>query len=91
LANFPGVALAAEFYRAGGIRAVEIGILMFGAHADVDLVRLAIPRRTYTQGHMDYATEIIQEVWKRRDRIRSMKFTYKAPFLSHFTARHSPL
>src|SRR5208337_4226348 len=68
-AEFPGVALANELYLEGGIRSVEIGTLMFGAAARMDLVRLAIPRRVYTQSHIDYVIEVILEVWKRRDQI----------------------
>lgn len=86
-AQFPGVALAAELYLEGGIRSVEIGTLMFGAAAKMDLVRLAIPRRVYTQSHIDYVVEAILEVWKRRAQIRGLKLTYEAPFLRHFTAR----
>jgi len=86
-AQFPGAALAAELYLEGGIRSVEIGTLMFGAAARMDLVRLAIPRRVYTQSHMDYVIEVILEVWKRREQIRGLKLTYEAPFLRHFTAR----
>lgn len=86
-AEFPGVALAAELYLEGGIRSVEIGTLMFGAAAKMDLVRLAIPRRVYTQSHVDYVVEVILEVWKRREQIRGLKLTYEAPFLRHFTAR----
>ena len=63
--NFPGVALAAELYLEGGIRSVEIGTLMFGDAAQMDLVRLAIPRRVYTQSHIDYVVEVILEVWKQ--------------------------
>ncbi len=85
--QFPGVALAAELYIQGGIRSVEIGTLMFGAAAKMDLVRLAIPRRVYTQSHIDYVIEVILEVWKRRAQIRGMKITYEPPFLRHFTAR----
>ncbi|MFB3154699.1 MAG: tryptophanase [Candidatus Acidiferrales bacterium] len=90
-AQFPGVALAAELYLEGGIRSVEIGTLMFGANAAMDLVRLAIPRRVYTQSHIDYVVEIILEVWKRREQIRGLKLTYEAPFLRHFTARLAPI
>jgi tyrosine phenol-lyase len=89
-AQFPGVALAAELYLEGGIRSVEIGTLMFGAAAKMDLVRLAIPRRVYTQSHIDYAVEIILEVWKNRDRIQGLKLSHEAPFLRHFTARLEP-
>jgi len=89
--QFPGAALAAELYLEGGIRSVEIGTLMFGAAATMDLVRLAIPRRVYTQSHIDYVVEIILEVWKNRESIRGMKLAYEAPFLRHFTARLQPL
>ena len=85
--HFPAVALANELYLEGGIRSVEIGTLMFGTAAKMDLVRLAIPRRVYTQSHIDYAVEIILEVWKKRDQIHGMKITYEAPFLRHFTAK----
>ena len=89
--QFPGVALAAELYVEGGIRSVEIGTLMFGAAARMDLVRLAIPRRVYTQSHIDYVVEIILEVWRRRERIGGLKLSYEAPFLRHFTARLEPV
>jgi tryptophanase len=87
LAEFPGVALACELYLEGGIRSVEIGTLMFGSAAKMDLVRLAIPRRTYTQSHVDYVIEVILEVWERRDWIRGYQLTYEPPFLRHFTAQ----
>ena len=89
--QFPGVALANELYLEGGIRSVEIGALMFGAAAKLDLVRLAIPRRVYTQSHIDYVIEVILEVWNRREQIRGMRLTYEAPFLRHFTARLEPM
>jgi len=93
--EFPGVALAAELYVEGGIRSVEIGTLMFGkcdengvAHpGPMDLLRLAIPRRVYTQSHVDYVVEVILEVWRRREKIRGLSLTHQAPFLRHFTAR----
>jgi len=88
--QFPGVALAAELYLEGGIRSVEIGTLMFGAAAKMDLVRLAIPRRVYTQSHIDYVVEVILEVWRRREGIRGLRLTYEAPFLRHFTAWLEP-
>ena len=91
LQQFPGVALAAELYLEGGIRSVEIGGLMFGAAANMDLVRLAIPRRVYTQSHVDYVVEIILEVWRKRNSIRGLKLTYEAPFLRHFTAKLEPV
>ncbi len=89
--QFPAVALAAELYLEGGIRSVEIGSLMFGAAAKMDLVRLAIPRRVYTQSHIDYVVEVILEVWKKRKPIHGLKLTYEAPFLRHFTARLEPI
>jgi tryptophanase len=85
--QFPGVALAAELYLEGGIRSVEIGSLMFGPAAQMDLVRLAIPRRTYTQSHIDYVIEVITEVWHKRFHIRGLRLTYEPPFLRHFTAK----
>jgi tyrosine phenol-lyase len=89
--QFPGVALAAELYLEGGIRSVEIGTLMFGPAAKMDLVRLAIPRRVYTQSHIDYVVEVILEVWKKREQIQGLQLSYEAPFLRHFTARFEPL
>lgn len=89
--QFPAVALGAELYLEGGIRSVEIGRLMFGDAAQMDLVRLAIPRRVYTQSHIDYVVEIILEVWRKRDAIRGLKLTYEAPFLRHFTAKLEPI
>jgi tryptophanase len=64
---------------------------MFGAAAKMDLVRLAIPRRVYTQSHIDYVVEVILEVWNSRDEIRGLKLEYEAPFLRHFTAQLQPL
>jgi Tryptophanase len=89
--QFPGVALAAELYLEGGIRSVEIGSLMFGAAAQMELVRLAIPRRVYTQSHIDYVVEVILRVWEQRERIKGMSLTYEAPFLRHFTAHLEPV
>lgn len=91
LDQFPGAALAAELYLEGGIRSVEIGTLMFGKAAKMDLVRLAIPRRVYTQSHVDYLIEVILDVWKKRDQIRGLRLTYEAPFLRHFTAHLEPV
>ena len=85
------MALAAELYLECGIRSVEIGTLMFGAAATMDLVRLAIPRRVYTQSHIDYVIEVILAVWKRREQIQGMHLTYEAPFLRHFTAHMEPV
>jgi tyrosine phenol-lyase len=89
--QFPGVALAAELYLEGGIRSVEIGTLMFAAAAQMDLVRLAIPRRVYTQSHIDYLVEVILEVYAKREQIKGMRLTYEAPFLRHFTAHLEPV
>jgi tryptophanase len=89
--QFPGVALACELYLEGGIRSVEIGSLMFGKSASMDLVRLAIPRRVYTQSHIDYVIEVILEVWRRRENIRGLRMSYEAPFLRHFTAHLEPV
>jgi tyrosine phenol-lyase len=97
--QFPGVSLAAELYIEGGVRSVEIGTLMFGKrdergveHAgSMDLLRLAIPRRVYTQSHIDYVVEVILKVWHKRDEIRGLELTYQAPFLRHFTARFQRL
>jgi tryptophanase len=89
--QFPGVALAAELYLEGGIRSVEIGSLMFAAAAQMELVRLAIPRRVYTQSHIDYVVEIILQVFARRAQIKGMRLTYEAPFLRHFTAHLEPM
>jgi tryptophanase len=89
--QFPGVALGCELYLEGGVRSVEIGTLMFPGTAQMDLVRLAMPRRVYTQSHVDYLVEVILEVWRNRDRIRGMRLTYEAPFLRHFTAHLEPI
>lgn len=89
--QFPGVALAVELYLEGGIRSVEIGGLMFGDSAKMDLVRLAIPRRMYTQSHIDYVVEVILEVWSKREKIRGLNLKYEAPFLRHFTAQLAPV
>jgi tyrosine phenol-lyase len=90
VSQFPGVALAVELYLEGGIRSVEIGTLMFGEHATMDLVRLAIPRRVYTQSHIEYVVEVILDVWRRRDKIPGYELVHHAPFLRHFTARLKP-
>jgi tryptophanase len=89
--QFPGVALGAELYLEGGVRSVEIGTLMFAGSAQMDLVRLAMPRRVYTQSHVDYLVEVIIEVWKHRTGIKGMRLTYEAPFLRHFTAHLAPV
>jgi len=92
--HYPGQALAVELYIEAGIRGCEIGTVMFGMdpHSGEehpgrsDLVRLAIPRRVYTQSHMDYVLEAIQYVWDRRDTIRGMRIVEAPQFLRHFTA-----
>jgi tyrosine phenol-lyase len=90
-AQFPGQALAVELYRHAGIRSVEIGSVMFGAAARHELLRLAIPRRVYTQSHIDYVVEAILEVNARKDQIRGMEIVEEPPFLRHFSARFRPL
>jgi len=64
---------------------------MFGEHATMDLVRLAIPRCVYTQSHIEYVVEVILDVWRRRDKIRGFELVHQAPFLRHFTARLRPV
>lgn len=98
--EFPGQALAVELYREGGIRSVEIGSVMF-AHRDpqtgemvypkLEMVRLAIPRRVYTQSHMDYVAETVAKIAERRESVRGYRFTYAPELLRHFTARFEPL
>ena len=83
--------MAAELYLEGGVRSVEIGRLMFAKAAQMDLVRLAIPRRVYTQSHIDYVVEVILEVFSKRYQIKGMCLTYEAPFLRHFTAHLEPM
>jgi tyrosine phenol-lyase len=85
--QFPGQALAVELYRHAGIRSVEIGSLMFGAAAQHELLRLAIPRRVYTQSHIDYVVEAILEVNERKEQIRGLEIIEEPPFLRHFSAR----
>ena len=88
--QFPGQALAVELYRHAGIRSVEIGSVMFGDQARHELLRLAIPRRVYTQSHIDYVVEAILEVNSRKDEIRGLEIVEEPPFLRHFTARFQP-
>jgi len=94
--QFPAQALTIALYLEGGIRAVEIGSVMFakqdpatGAtrYAALELVRLAIPRRVYTQSHLDYVAEVIGEVYRQREAIRGVKIVWEAPLLRHFTAK----
>lgn len=99
-ADFPGQALAVELYREGGIRSVEIGSVMFAApdpdtgemvYPELELVRLAIPRRVYTQSHLDYVVSILQKIHARRESVRGFRFTYAPELLRHFTARFEPV
>ncbi len=85
--QFPGQALSVELYRHAGVRSVEIGSVMFGEHARNELLRLAIPRRVYTQSHVDYLVEAILEVSARKHEIRGFEIDWEPPFLRHFTAR----
>jgi tyrosine phenol-lyase len=88
--QFPGQALAVELYRHAGIRSVEIGSVMFGDAARHELLRLAIPRRVYTQSHIDYVVEAILEVNERKREIRGLEIVEEPPFLRHFSARFRP-
>jgi tyrosine phenol-lyase len=94
--QFPGQALCVLMFMEGGIRAVEIGSVMFGNRdpetgetlpAAMELVRLAIPRRVYTQSHMDYMVEVFEEIVRRKERLRGMRIVHEPRFLRHFTAR----
>jgi tryptophanase len=96
--QYPGQALVCALYTEGGIRTVEIGSLMFGKYdasgklipAPLELVRLAIPRRVYTQSHIDYVAEVIIEVYQKRNEIKGLRITEEAPLLRHFTAKLQP-
>jgi tyrosine phenol-lyase len=89
--QFPAQALAVELYRHAGIRSVEIGSVMFGESAPHELLRLAIPRRVYTQSHIDYVVEAILEVNGHAAEIRGLEIVEEPPFLRHFTARFRQL
>jgi tryptophanase len=97
--EYPAQALAVELYRAGGVRGVEIGTVMFGRPredepdepAAMELVRLAIPRRMYTQSHIDYVGEVVIDVASRAEEMRGYRIVEQAPWLRHFTARLEPL
>ena len=96
--EYPGQALAVALYREGGIRGCEIGTVMFGRHPDgsetpaaMDLVRLAIPRRTYTQSHIDYVIEVCEHVASRASELRGLRIVEEPAALRHFTARFAPL
>lgn len=89
--QFPGQALAVELYRHAGVRSAEIGSVMFADQARHQLLRLAIPRRVYTQSHIDYLVEAILEVNEGREKIRGFEIVSQPRFLRHFTARFRPL
>ena len=96
--QYPGQALAVALYDIGGIRSCEIGTVMFGRHPDgtetpaaMDLVRLAIPRRTYTQSHIDYVIEVFERVLTQVDDLVGYRIAWEPPALRHFTARFEPL
>lgn len=97
--QFPGQALACQLYLKGGIRSCEIGSVMFGktneagelVPAHMELVRLAIPRRVYTQSHIDYVIETFGMLMEDKARVGGVKITYEPPFLRHFTAHFQPL
>lgn len=94
--EYPGQSLSVELYLAGGIRTVEIGSVMFGkidpktgkeTPAEMELVRLALPRRTHTQSHIDYVLEVAKDIYKNRANIKGMRITEQSKFLRHFTAK----
>jgi tryptophanase len=98
--ELPGQALAVELYCAAGVRAVELGTVAFGrrdpetgewSYPDLDLVRLAVPRRVYTQSHLDYVIEALAEIAARPETVPGMRFAYEPPELRHFTARFEPI
>ncbi|GMQ98857.1 MAG: tryptophanase [Acidimicrobiia bacterium] len=98
--EYPAQSLAIELYRAGGVRGVEIGTVMFGkpdpdggpdTPAPMELVRLAIPRRTYTQSHIDYTAEVVIDVASRAASLSGLMITQQPPWLRHFTAQFAPL
>ena len=97
--KYPGQSIVCELFIEGGIRSVEIGSVMFGKYdkdgklvpPPMELVRLAIPRRVYTQSHIDYVAEVVIEVHKRRAKLKGYKIVYEAPVLRHFTARFEPM
>lgn len=97
--QYPGIGLVNSLYIEGGVRAVELGSVMFGRIDDkgkeypspLELVRLACPRRVYTQSHFDYLIEVIEKVWKKRDKIPGYRITYQPEFLRHFSCHFEPV
>jgi len=97
--NFPGQALAIELYLEAGIRSVEIGTVLAGRdsstekniHPKLELLRLAIPRRVYTNAHMGVVADALINIYKRRDKIRGYRFVYEPPRLRHFLAKFQPI
>jgi tryptophanase len=96
--HYPGQALACALYEYGGVRSCEIGTVMFGRAPDgsehaaaMDLVRLAMPRRVYTQSHADYVVETFAEIAADRARLRGYRIVWEPPAMRHFTARFAPL
>ncbi|MCX7797657.1 MAG: tryptophanase [Melioribacter sp.] len=98
--QYPGQSIVCELYIEGGIRTVEIGSVMFGKYnketgklipAMMELVRLAIPRRVYTQSHIDYIAEVVIEVFNNKNNLKGYKIIYEAPILRHFTAKFEPI
>jgi tryptophanase len=96
--EYPAWSLTNALYLVGGVRGVEIGSVMFGRQPDgterpaaKELVRLAFPRRVYTQSHVDYVAEVILHVHAERDSLRGYRIVEEAPFLRHFTAKLEPL
>ena len=99
LNEYPGQALVCELYRIGGIRSVEVGSVMFGKYdengelipAAMELIRLAIPRRVYTQSHIDYVVEVFDELIKNKANVRGYKITKEPKLLRHFTTHFEQL
>lgn len=96
--EYPGQALSCALYEAGGIRGCEIGTVMFGRKPDgteeaarMDLVRLAMPRRVYTQSHADYIVEVFEEIEATKKSLRGLKIVKEPPMMRHFTAEFEPL
>lgn len=97
--QYPGQALVCELYLKGGIRSVEIGSVMFGKYDDagklipsrMELVRLAIPRRVYTQSHIEYVIEVFEKLLEGKNKVRGYEITYEPKFLRHFTAKFKPV